>query len=783
MSEADRHGTILRAGYRLSLVLDPDGRVLAVPEIERITGATEETFLGRSITEISAERGGPHRDREWRRRLALARDATETVHYADPPPGAPADSQELTVDCTLTPIRAAGGTLQAILVVVEDRTAFLDTQHALRESEQRFRTLAESLPQMVWTADATGEVDYFSPRWEQFTGRTSDDLLGRGYRDLIHPDDIEGLAQARQAARWEHPVGFRLRRHDGAYRAMEAHLQPVLAADGSLVRIVGGTIDITERRMSEERERELQEQLRSALAMTGLGRFTLDLRAGVLEGDQRLEEILGQPATERLTDANPDRLFEPIHPEDRPRLKRAFEAAISGEGTFAQEYRVMRPTTGEPEERWVAVAGRVEFDVDGPARLFGVIEDTTDRRREAELRLRTQKREAIGTLAGGIAHDFNNVIGAILSNAALAQRELDLGTSPRTSLAEIERGAGRAADIVRRMLMFSREDTPERRRVDLTEVTTEACALVRPTLPESVALQHAPGSPDPALVLGDATQLHQVVMNLVRNAGQALGQGGGTVSLTVEAALVDRPSLTDDRAPSGACVRLEVRDDGPGMPEEVRRRAFDPFFTTKAAGEGTGLGLAAAQTIVRNHGGTIEIDSMVGEYTAVTVLLPAAEAGQPGHAGDDRARLPETPATATPKAPPRVMFVDDEPALAQLAERALPAFGCGVAVFTDPEDALQAFTNAPDEYDALITDLSMPGLSGLELSAQLRDCAPALPIVLTSGFLTPANERQAKRQGIDAVVAKPCAIDELAALVLRLVAAGAAARAPSAREV
>ncbi len=758
----------LDVGFRLSLLLDPDGTVRAVTEVSGLGDVPPEAFVGRSIIDISARNGsGPEGAEVWRRRLAEAADAGGTVHHADRPPNAPESAPE-SIDSMLTPIRLRDGTLDSFLFVIEDRTEFLLAQQSIRESEERFRTLAESLPQMVWSSPATGTVDYFAPRWAEFTGRSVDELIGQGYRDLIHPDDLEAIAAAREKGDWSKPMVFRLLRRDGEYRTMESYAQPVRGRDGDYTHLVGATTDITERHAAEDRGRELQNQLSTALQMTGLGRFTVDLRPPALTGDDRVGEILGSDPADLLADSDPEHLFDPIHPADKQRIRDAFTRALAGEREFSEEYRIHRPGPVGEEPRWVAVAGRVEFDDAGPVRMVGVIEDTTSRHLEQEARIRLQKREAIGTLAGGIAHDFNNVIGAILSNAALAETELDHDASPRTSIQEIRRGATRAADLVRRLLSLSREDEPMQAEVDVAEIVREVAALLLPTLPRGVQLDvTVTAAAEPATVLGDGTQLHQVLMNLVTNAAQALEASGGTISLRLDLVVIDEATAVRDD-PVGECLRLRVRDDGPGMPEDVRQRAFDPFFTTKPAGEGTGLGLAASQTIVRSHGGSIRIDSAVGSHTSVTVLLPS----QRSETSSPPAPQPSTAAPAGPAAAtPRVLFVDDEPALAMLAERALPVYGCQPSVFTDPCDALDAFKAAPDGFDALVTDLSMPRLTGLELSAALRKLRPDLPVVLTSGYLTPENEAEARRQGIGAVIAKPCSIDDLASAVLRLVGA------------
>jgi PAS domain S-box-containing protein len=750
-------------GYRLSLVLEPDGRVRTVAEVSGIGTPPAEAFIGLTIMEIAARRdGGPARAQTWIERLSIAHETSTAAHYADPPPGAGPEVAP-SVDCTVTPIRRADGELESILLVVQDRTAFLETQRRLGESEERFRMLAEALPQMVFVGDPNGNVIYFAPGWTTFTGRSQDQLIGRGYVDLIHPDDFAAVEAYRGNSITGRPVTFRMRRADGAWRWMESYVQSVRDETGQVVRRIGGTTDITERRAAEDQSREYQHQLRSALALTGLGRYTLDLRAQRVVADDRVHEIMGSKPTGPDTTAV-DPLFSSVHPDDVERVHDAFLAAAEHGIDFDVEHRILRPSdSGSTEERWVAVLGRIESDADGPARMIGVIEDTTAQRHAAEARSRTQKREAIGTLAAGIAHDFNNVIGAILSNASVAQTEIAAGLSPATSVTEIARGAVRAADLVRRMLAYSREDESVAEPIDLADVAREACALLRPTFPPSIALVQTL-TPGLRPVSGNSNHLHQVVMNLVTNARQALGEQAGTVEVV----------LDEVSGSSGPQLRLRVIDDGPGMPEAVQRRAFEPFFTTKPADEGTGLGLAAVQTIVRGHDGTITLSSSPGSGTTFTALFPMTAEPTPQPVGDP---LDGAETAAGEPAEPRVLFVDDEPALSLLAERAMPAYGCQAAAFTDPIAAFEAFSAAPDEYDAIVTDLSMPGMTGFELIDKVRALRPGIPAVLTSGFLSAQHRDEAEAREIDAILPKPCSVGDLAATVRELLHADGSATA------
>ena len=757
----------------LSLALGADGRVRAV-----IGMPNDEPVLvpvGAPIAELLPD-GGTN---PWPRRLAeLAADPVTSLRFEVPVQAGPdrAHAHPLRRVVRAVPVPGADGRLESILL----RLAVAHEVGGLPDpGEERFRFLAETLPQMLWIARPDGTTEYLSPQWEAFSGVPVSQLLTDGYHSIIHPDDLSTLGAVETDTGDFLMTPFRLRRADGAYRWVEATIRPVRDGSGKLVRTVGTTTDVTPRREADDERQVLTEQLRAALSVSGMARYEFDLSTGVVTGDRRLAELLYVSTDE---DAGPsyslDEGLSRVHPEDRDRVARAIEAAIRGNDLHV-EYRVVDPDSDDPPVRWVSARGRVE-KVDGhPVRLIGVVGDETDRRAEDAARLRSQKREAIGTLAGGIAHDFNNVISAIWSNASVAETELRAGVSPETSIAEIKRGAERAADVVKRLLSFSREDKPERVPFDLVDVAREACELLRPTLAAGVSLE-APRDAVVHAVLGSASQLHQVVVNLVANAGHAAADGGGHVWVTVDEIRNGPPSSLDGPAaaalPAGDYVRLRVRDDGPGIPAAVMPRIFDPFFTTKAIGDGTGLGLAAAHSIVRAHGGDIWADDEASTGGAVfTVLLPASDRALPQR-DDDRDHRADPPANVTPQ----VLYVDDDPALAKLAARALPLHGCGVSVHTDATEALAALRANPDRFDAVVLDLAMPGLSGFDLVEEARQLRPDLVLIISSGLVSGDQRERATRLGVGAILPKPVSIESIAETVKELTARVRAGHGPTA---
>ena len=749
--------------FQLMALLEPDGTIIDVNVAITRIGLTRAAVVGRRLQDVALEADGVDRARDWQERIDHMQTATQPLLSFDTRPGV---GGLLASDCAMTPVRDEAGELTMILLELRDQTERFEIEARLRSSEQRFRALAEAVPQMLWSARADGEVDYFAPGWADFTGRSVDSLLGAGFVELVHPDDRAIVTHATAGNFDKNAVVFRMLRHDGRYRWLEARMSGEFDDGGVLIRWVGATLDITERVEAEEEDRKRQEQLRAMLKLTGYGTYAWYVKEDRFSRDSQLEEVLGIPMEEMMTANAFERYFALVHPEDRERSKASVLGALQPGGPdYDAEFRIFAPGPEGPRELWVSAIGRVEFDDRGePFRLVGIFADVTDKRREDEGRLRTQKLEAIGTLASGIAHDFNNVIGAILSYARVAEAEVRAGEAPSESLSEIARGAHRAADIVQRLLTFSRDDVPRREAFDLAEVVDEASALVRPTIPQHIEI-HMTASRGLPHVFGNPTQFHQLVVNLLNNAGQAIGDAVGHIEVELDSLDVGpQGSGVAKNLKPGRYVRLICRDDGPGMSDEVARRVFDPFFTTKPAGSGTGLGLAAVQSIVNNHGGAVTVDSRPGAGARFTVYVPAAKSAEPEVQAVVEAR-------AMPQAGIRVLFVDDEQALVRLAHRAMPYHGCLVTGHTDPVEAASEFERDPDAFDALVTDLSMPGMTGLELTARIRAMRPDLPVVMTSGFMGTEERAAAATCGVDVIIPKPCAIDDLASAVQRLLAA------------
>ncbi len=426
---------------------------------------------------------------------------------------------------------------------------------------------------------------------------------------------------------------------------------------------------------------------------------------------------------------------------------------------------------------------------------------------EAQLR-ESQKMQAIGTMAGGIAHDFNNILGAILGNVELARQDVDIDSPAQVSLLEIDKAGRRARDLVRQILTFSRKEPPRREPVQLADIVHEVARLIRIELPANIELQvHL--DPETVLVLAEATQVQQALMNLCTNALQAIGAEKGCVRIELgmmgpEFMPSERHASRQERraAARPPQVVLAVHDTGAGIDADTVQRVFEPFFTTKPTGQGTGLGLAVVHGVMRAHEGYAHVRSSPSMGSVFTLHFPIAQLGAPETAPSplesavnmlatpmESARQTGGRATSpggtprlhshlnidnSPEGQPHIMVVDDDTALIFLVERAFKRRNFQVSAFTDPQAALATLQAAPHGFDLVLTDYNMPGFSGLDLLREALLIRADLPVALASGYVTTEIEENAFALGAQALVHKPNDVNEMVDTIQRLILANKA---------
>ena len=385
--------------------------------------------------------------------------------------------------------------------------------------------------------------------------------------------------------------------------------------------------------------------------------------------------------------------------------------------------------------------------------------DNEKKQLENQLR-QAQKMEAIGTLAGGIAHDFNNILAAIMGHTELALMQLEQKAQAQRCLSEVLSASDRAKDLVSQILSFSRHSDSELKPLQVAVIVKEALRLIRSTLPTTISINRMIED-QASIIVGNATQIHQILMNLCTNAAHAMESRGGTLTVALKAVdvsfadLTENESMTAGLAP-GPYVCMTVTDTGHGIPRHLIGRIFDPYFTTKEKDVGTGLGLAVVQGIVQNHGGVIDVSSTEGQGTRFNIYLPRVES-----AIKDEVKTLQ----ALPRGHENVLFVDDDPTLAELGGRLLTTLGYRVVTETAPQRALEMFLHRPEAFDLVITDLIMPGLTGEALAAEILKHSPRTPILVCTGYSERMSEDQLIQIGLKGILYKPIAIHHLAQVI------------------
>jgi len=670
---------------------------------------------------------------------------------------------------------------------LEEAAQQRETAHAsMRATEAEFQAIFNAMSDALIFADAQRRVRRVNPAFETIFGYTADEVMGRTTEFLYaDPHDYATKGRLRfehrpDSARSDAPYELRYRRKDGTELWTESIGRSIVAPDGSLLGGFAMHRDITAQKLARLELEQHRVQTESAMRdrdmrLTGLIESAMDAMISI---NDRNEIVLFNTAAERM-----------FGYEAAAVLGKKLEILIpshhrAGHGEYVEMFR-RTGVTARRMGRLGQVAGLradgAEFPAEasisqlrlGNETTFTVIlRDVTERvqaeqarsKLEAQL-LQAQKMEALGTLAGGIAHDFNNILTAIGGNVELARLVAGADSPLQHHLTETTKATRRAADLVRQILTFSRRQPLERVVVDLRELTLEAVGLLRSTLPASIELVTS-FSPDSPKVIADRTQLHQVLMNLVVNAAQAIAKQPGRIEMSLAA--VSGDTGVAGLAP-GRYARLGVTDNGPGMDAATRQRIFDPFFTTKAVGEGTGLGLAVVDGIVKRFGGAITVYTEPGRGCAFYLHFPAvAEADAAATAESTVIAVDTAPRAAGAGSSPLVLYLDDDEALVLVGQAMLERLGYQVLPYSDPAKALAAFEADPKGIDALISDFNMPGASGLDIAAKVLRLRPDLPVALASGLMTDELLLQARAIGVREVLYKPHTLDDLAGALHRM---------------
>ena len=662
--------------------------------------------------------------------------------------GLRSDGDEFPIEASISQTHVDGQ--QLFTLILRDITQRKHTEQSLRESETRFHGIFDGMLEGCQIIGFDWRYRYVNESAARHSRTVPENLLGRTMMEVfpaLEKTEIFAVLERNMRGRSSERVDTRFDFPDGSYSWFEVSVQP--APEGIFIL----SIDITERKETSAALRRSDENLRQIadslpqLVWTALPDGSCEF---VSEKWQQYTGLQAESQTDVAWTAR-------AHPDDVPRLLEEWLLAAN-QSEFRAEARLQRH---DGVYRWFDMRATPLRDANGQVvKWFGSSTDIDDRRRVGELQLRSQKMEALGTLAGGIAHDFNNILLAIQGNTRLAIDDLGSGHPVQESLGEVDRACTRASELVRRILAFSRQEEPKREVIQLPPVLGEALELLRSTLPAIIELRYRCAEQVPAII-ADSSQVHQILMNLATNAAHAIGRRPGVVEIVLDAVNVDASlaQATPDLH-EGSYARLSVSDNGSGMDRATLERIFDPFFTTKPVGQGTGLGLSVVDGIMKSHGGVITVYSQPGKGTAFRLYFPATQEisrTAPAH------RSPMVKAHGQ-----RVLYVDDDEALVFLAERTLSRLGYRITGCSRPREALDMFRINPHAYDVIVTDLSMPIMSGIELTREILAIRADVPVVITSGYVRPEDQEIATQLGAAALILKPNSIEELGLVFSRL---------------
>ncbi len=620
-------------------------------------------------------------------------------------------------------------------------------------SEIRLRAAVESAPSGLLMVDAQGRIVLVNREVERLFGYPREELLGQPV-ELLIPEALREAHAAYRSEFFSDPkvramgAGRDLygRKKDGSKVPLEIGLTPVATEEGLFV--LSSIVDITARRRAEA-------HFRAAVESSPAGMVMVDSHGKIVLVNREVERMFGWDREELMGETIellvPER-FRGKHPGFRDRFFQAPDTRPMGAGRDL--FGLHRDGTEIPVE-----IGLNPIETEDGVFVLSSIVDISERKREeaerkeleAQLR-QAQKLDAVGTLAGGIAHDFNNILGAILGFAEFLEGSVQ-GERAQRDLEELIAFTQRGKALVQKIQAFGQRKEGERRPLALADPVGEVEGFLRSSLPPHIRISTFIDPRTPR-VYGDPSAIHQALMNLGMNAGQAMPEGGEIRFQSEPMYVNDSKARAHPNLREGPHVVLSVSDTGTGIDPEIQSRVLEPFFTTKAPGEGSGLGLAIVHRIVQEHEGALELESTPGAGTVFRLIFPAVEL--------DELDV-DSPSLDVPRGTgQRILYVDDEPSLGALGKRRLEQLGYEVVVAADGEEALSRFIAAPGDFDAVVSDYLMPRMNGLELATELIRVRPDLPVVLVTGFIDNLPDETIHAAGVREILRKPVTGREMA---------------------
>ncbi|HUJ18609.1 MAG TPA: PAS domain S-box protein [Nitrospirota bacterium] len=712
--------------------LEPDGRLVFIganPAADGILGVDNSIFIGKTIEEAFPALKDTEVPRRYRETAATGTAwQTESIAYHE---------GDIRGAFEVHAFRTAPNTMAAAF---EDITARKRSESALMRSEEKYRRLYNETPVLLHSIDRDGVVVDVNDHWLKTLGYERQEVIGRKVTDFLTDASRKYSLEVVQPAFFRdgavQDVSFQMVKKNGDVADVLLSATAERDASGSVVRSLAVIQDITERKRAEEALRENQARLDLALQSAHMGVWRWEIKENRRYMDNLTCQLLGiEAATFSGTEAE---FFRAVHPEDHEKIKASLARTIEQNVHYESAFRVIWP---EGSVHYVTARGRLVRDDKGqPVRINGIVWDTTDQRLLEDERLKTQKIESIGTLAGGIAHDFNNLLQGVFGFISMAKLTFDQREKSLAMLEQAEKALHASVNLTNQLLTFSKGGKPLKKVIELRPVIENAVRLALSGSHNDYTLSIDEGL-NP--VEADAGQIGQVIQNIVLNADQAMPLGG-TIAL----------SARNAPATDGSLVEILISDQGTGIPQDHLLRIFDPYFTTKE--KGSGLGLATSYSIIKNHGGEINVASELGKGSTFTIHLPASERA---------AEAPPLPATPVRSRRGRVLVMDDEEVIRMVTRELLHELGHEAVFVENGEAALKAYREAKASgrpFDVVILDLTIRGgMGGMETMRKLREIDPEVRAVVSSGYSDDSAIASHREQGFKAFLKKPYNVKEL----------------------
>ena len=660
------------------------------------------------------------------------------------------DGKCILCDWSNTPLKNIDGEVIGVASLVEDITERKQAEEESKKSEENLSRMFQFADYMVCIADLKkGYFTKISPAFTKHLGWSTNEMLSTPILDFIHPADVKRTTDIikEQMAKEVDIIQFenRYKTKKGDFRWFEWSAKPI-PKEGITY---SAAYDITERKQMEEVLRENEEKFRN-LFENMLEAFALH-KIIINEKEEPIDYIFVEvnKTFEQQTGLNRNDIIDKKVTEVLPGTEndpadwigKFGKVALTGEKLTFEQF-------SEALSKWFQV-----FVYSPEKGYFATIfMDITDRKKLENQLNQSQKMESIGTLAGGIAHDFNNILFPVFGYLEMAMEDIPGDSPVHDQLTEVFNGAQRARDLVKQILTFSRQSDHELKPLKTQIVIREALKLLRSSIPSTIKMNQNINK-GCGLVMADPTHIHQIIMNLCTNAFHAMEESGGKLNVTLEEIQLTIDDLKDPAMAPGPHICLMVSDTGHGMEQHIIDKIFDPYFTTKAIGKGTGLGLAVIHGIVKDYGGHINIYSEPDKGSEFKIYLPVIQTSKTIVKTENNLPLQ--------KGNERVLLVDDEDTIAQMEKIMLERLGYQVSVRTNSIDALELFRNKPDNFDLVMTDLTMPNMTGDKLAGELIKIRPEIPIILCTGFSETMSEEKAAYLGIKGFLLKPIVTKDL----------------------